>query len=109
MGIFTIGCYGNLTRFKVEILYVAWLIVHVFKVIAATNQNLEQLIKEGKFREDLYYRLNIMRKNRQPLQERIKRPPAKAGGFRHKCRRLKSFPRLKSCSKALAKASSKLD
>lgn len=41
------------------------------KIIAATNQNIEQLVKEGKFREDLYYRLNIIRLNIPPLRERI--------------------------------------
>ncbi|QOV13066.1 sigma-54-dependent Fis family transcriptional regulator [Viridibacillus arvi] len=45
------------------------------KIIAATNQNLETLIKEGKFREDLYYRLNIMRINIPPLRERIEDIP----------------------------------
>lgn len=41
------------------------------KVIAATNQHLEQLVKEGKFREDLYYRLNIIRLDIPPLRERM--------------------------------------
>lgn len=41
------------------------------KIIAATNQNIEQLVAEGKFRQDLYYRLNIIRLNIPPLRERI--------------------------------------
>lgn len=45
------------------------------KIIAATNQNLEQLIADGKFREDLYYRLNIMRIEIPPLRERIEDIP----------------------------------
>lgn len=45
------------------------------KIIAATNQNIEKLITEGKFREDLYYRLNIMRLNIPPLRERIEDLP----------------------------------
>jgi two-component system, NtrC family, response regulator AtoC len=39
-------------------------------VIAATNQNLENLIKHGKFREDLFYRLNIIKIHIPPLRER---------------------------------------
>ena len=39
-------------------------------VLAATNQDLEQCVKEGRFREDLYYRLNIIRIFIPPLRER---------------------------------------
>lgn len=40
------------------------------RVIAATNQNLEQLIREGKFRRDLYYRLHVIEIPIPPLRER---------------------------------------
>jgi len=41
-----------------------------FRVIAATNRNLEEAIKEEKFRKDLYYRLNVITFQMPPLRER---------------------------------------
>ncbi len=40
------------------------------RILAATNQNLEKLVKENKFREDLFWRLNVVRIDIPPLRER---------------------------------------
>ena len=40
------------------------------RILAATNQNLEDLISKGKFREDLFYRLNVVPINMPPLRDR---------------------------------------
>ena len=40
------------------------------RIIAATHQNLETLVKEGRFREDLFHRLNVIRIHIPPLNER---------------------------------------
>jgi two-component system nitrogen regulation response regulator GlnG len=51
------------------------------RVIAATHQNLEQRVKDGAFREDLFHRLNVIRLRLPPLRERREDIPGLARAF----------------------------
>lgn len=51
------------------------------RLIAATNKNLEELVREGKFRDDLFFRLNVVRITMPPLRERKDDIPLLAHSF----------------------------
>ena len=51
------------------------------RIVAATNTNLEDSVRAGKFREDLFYRLNVIRLSIRPLRERRDEIPALVNHF----------------------------
>jgi len=60
------------------------------RIVAATNQNLKKKIKEGKFREDLFYRLNIISFEMPPLREKMNDLPLLVDHFLQKyCQRMR--------------------
>jgi len=64
------------------------------RVIAATHCNLEQMVAEGRFREDLYYRLNVIPVSIPPLRERSEDIPLLIGHFINVVGRNKKNPLL---------------
>lgn len=59
------------------------------RIVTATNKDLEKLVKTGKFREDLYYRINVVRIKLPPLRERKEDIPMLVDHFIHRFSNLK--------------------
>ncbi len=62
------------------------------RLILATNQDLTELVEEGAFREDLYYRINVLHIDLPPLRDRKQDIPALANYFLEKYRGLALHP-----------------
>jgi len=79
------------------------------RVIAATNRNLEEAIEEGSFRQDLYYRLDVVSIFIPPLRERIGDVPILANHFLEKHKRKDGNKEIKSISEEALKLMFKYD
>ena len=73
------------------------------RVVSATNRNLEKMIEDGDFREDLYYRLNVFPINLPPLRDRLEDLPVLAGHFVSKFSRQMGVANLGTSTEGLAK------
>lgn len=71
------------------------------RIIAATNRNLEELIKTNEFREDLYYRINVFPIYIPPLRERKNDIPVLVDFFITKCNRLNATNIIRISSSAI--------
>ena len=73
------------------------------RLIAATHVNLLERVRQGKFREDLYYRLNVVPVTTPPLRERLEDIPLLAGHFIRKICGQEQIPLRRLATETLAK------
>ena len=73
------------------------------RVVSATNRNLEKMIEDGEFREDLYYRLNVFPINLPPLRDRLEDLPVLVQHFITKFARQMGASPSQASNDALAK------
>ena len=73
------------------------------RLVSATNRNLEKMIEDGEFREDLYYRLNVFPINLPPLRDRLDDLPVLTGHFVAKFARQMGVQPASPSTEAIAK------
>lgn len=73
------------------------------RIIAATNKNIKEMIAKGEFREDLYYRINVINISVPPLRDRKEDIPILAEYFIEKHHKETGQPKKKLSKKLLAK------
>src|SRR4051812_1407792 len=73
------------------------------RLVSATNRNLEKMIEDGEFREDLYYRLNVFPINLPPLRDRLDDLPVLASHFVSKFSRQMGVANSGASAEAIAK------